>query len=495
MLNPRLEAIRRRIAGDEPLLLIEAPAGYGKTEEAVQAAAAIAPELQDGRYVLFLTHTNGARETFNRRLRGGAAVMKTIHALAAELVDLYAAPLGLPRPLEPFRGRPSFDAMITNAIGVLRRRPEVACGLALRHPVILVDEYQDCTTEQAELVDLVARSAPCRLRLFGDDLQAIYEFAGKPVDFARMTAQHPTVALTTPWRWRTQPDMQRFVVEARTALVAGNPIDLRKPPSCVTVDTWDGPVPGPNQEGHAPECITALRARLGANAVVLTHHKAHALGLRRKLPGYGQYHEGADHEPARAILDQVVAAAGAPTALASLLVSAMEQWGQGMTKPYRDQALEICTVDGIRIGTKKKIARFAQICEELYRDPTVARWLHCLRRVLDGDHGITGWRVLRGDQIFVLAKLRPGPEDDPIALLHAASYARSMGRIAPAKGFTVIHKAKGLQFDEVALPYCAGTLFKDDLPSRRRMYVAISRAQHRLHFLIPRNDPTPLLRV
>jgi superfamily I DNA/RNA helicase len=58
----------------------------------------------------------------------------------------------------------------------------------------------------------------------------------------------------------------------------------------------------------------------------------------------------------------------------------------------------------------------------------------------------------------------------------------------------VIHKAKGLEFGAVALPYCAGSHFGDDLPSRRRMYVAISRAQHRIHFFIPMNDPTPLLR-
>ena len=475
--------------------MIEAPAGYGKTQEAVQAAETIAAGLPKGRYVLFLTHTNAARETFNRRLTGRAAVMKTIHSLAGELVDLYAGPLGLPRPLEPFHGRPSFADMVTRAISVLRRRPEVARGLALRYPVILVDEYQDCTAEQAELVDVVAAAAAIRLRLFGDDLQAIYEFAGAPVDFAALTKRHPTTSLGTPWRWREQPGMRDFVVKARRALVAGVPIDLRRPPSCVTVAVWDGKVPGPNQEGHAPECIAALRARLSRHAVVLTHYNAHALGLRRKLPGYGPYHEGADYEPAKLLLDQVVESVGNPTALIGLLVTAMQRWGQGMTQPYRDQVRQICTPDGIQLGAKKKVAAFAKICEELYREPTAACWLRCLRGILAGDHGIPGWRVLRGDQLFLLSRLRPGPEDDPIALLNAASHARSAAMGGPSKGFMVIHKAKGLQFDEVALPYCAGSLFGLDLASRRRMYVAISRAQHRLLFLIPRSDPTPLLRL
>ncbi len=187
MTDAELEALRRRIAGPEPLLLVEAPAGYGKTHEAVIAAQEIAPSLALGRAVLFLTHTNGARETFNRRLRGGAAVMKTIHALAAELVELYASPLGLPKPLDPFNGRPSFDDMIGLALKILTGRPEVAIGLANRYPVILVDEYQDCDAAQHHFVELIATAAPTRLRLFGDDLQAIFDWGPARVDFASMT--------------------------------------------------------------------------------------------------------------------------------------------------------------------------------------------------------------------------------------------------------------------------------------------------------------------
>jgi hypothetical protein len=493
--DPNLEQIRQRIAGPEALLVIEAPAGYGKTQEAVEAARNISTTLPDGSYVLFLTHTNAARQTFNQRLRGGAAVMKTIHALADEIVDLYAAPLELPRPLQPFRDQPSFDAMIRDAIGILQRRPEVARGLALRYPVILVDEYQDCVVEQARLIDVIAAAAPTRLRLFGDDLQAIYEFVGDPVDFATLASRGPTLRLVTPWRWKNQPDMRRFVVSTRDALLNGAPIDLRKPPTCVTVTVWDGSVPSRHQEGHVPACLSALRARLGGATAVLTHHNTHALGLRRKLPGHGGYHEGSDHQPAQTILEHAVAAAGDPQALVALLVSAMENWGVGMTKPYREQINQICTPEGVQVGNKKKILLFAQLCQDLYAAPTVNRWLDCLRRVVDGDHGIAGWKVLRGDQLYLLTSLWPSSGEDPTALLRAASHSRAARRAPPTNGFMVIHKAKGLQFDEVALPYCCGALFTDDLPSRRRLYVAISRAQRRLHFLIPKDDPTPLLRL
>jgi hypothetical protein len=494
MPTTELEAIRERITGPEPRLMIEAPAGYGKTYEAVLAAERIAPTLPIGRKVLFLTHTNAARETFNRRLRGGAAVMRTIHSFAAELVELYAAPLGLPRPLDPPHDKPAFSDIIRLAADILNRRPEVALGLAARHPVILVDEYQDCDEDQHAFIQAVSAAAPTRLRLFGDDLQAIYDFDGTPIDFAAMIKSSPAVRLTTPWRWRDQDEMRAFIVEARRALVAGEAVDLTDPPRCVTVERWEGEAPRAKQEGHVPECINTLRPYLTGNTVILTNHNVHALGLMKRLPQGGRYHEGADHEPARVLLEEVVEGEGNYRKLVDLLVKAMSQWGKGMTKPYRDQAADICTAEGVEVGSKKKIVPFARLCDELYTDPTVAQWLRCLRKVLDGAHGIDGWKVLRGDQLYLLARLRPGPSDDAGALLHVEARARDAVRPAPQKGFMVIHKAKGLEFGAVALPYCAGSHFGDDLPSRRRMYVAISRAQHRIHFFIPMNDPTPLLR-
>jgi DNA helicase-2/ATP-dependent DNA helicase PcrA len=493
MTTTGLSSQRDRIAGHDPILLVEAPAGHGKTEEAVVAAQRAAQDLGPGREILFLTHTNGARDTFNRRLGRSAAVMKTIHSLAAEIVDLYTAPLGLPRPLQPYDAAPTFDDMVRHATDLLKRRPELARGLAVRHPLILVDEYQDCTEDQHALVQLIAGAGPVRLRLFGDHLQGIFDFAGTQVDWKALSAVHPTVTLETPWRWKDNPDMANFLLDARAALLAGEPIDLRSRPSCISVHRWEGPVPGPGQEGHAPACLDVLKKCSGEGTVVLTHHNIHALGLRRKLPGRGSYHEGSDHDPARRMLEEVVAASGNAPALGSLLVRAMHEWGTGMTKPYREQVSQICQPDGVVIGKRQKVLGLARLCERLYERPTTAQWLWCLRKVLAGAHGVDSWRFLRGDPLYLLARLHPGEADDPLALLHAEARARDATRKAPKRGFMTIHKAKGLEFDAVAIPYCAGSLFADDLPSRSRMYVALSRAQSQLHLLVPAEDPSPLL--
>ena len=54
MKNLEPEAIRERIAGPEPLLLINAPAGYGKTHEAVSAAQT--PAINNSTSTLVRSH-------------------------------------------------------------------------------------------------------------------------------------------------------------------------------------------------------------------------------------------------------------------------------------------------------------------------------------------------------------------------------------------------------------------------------------------------------
>lgn len=49
---------------------------------------------------------------------------------------------------------------------------------------IYVDEYQDCSTAQHDIVLKLARDLPCRV--LGDPLQAIFDFAGQtPVQWER----------------------------------------------------------------------------------------------------------------------------------------------------------------------------------------------------------------------------------------------------------------------------------------------------------------------
>ncbi len=97
------EAARAALRSDAYTVLVEAPAGTGKTYEAVDVALDLANALPDRREILLLAHTNAAVDEFRSRSRAAKAPVRatTFDALATELLAPYARTLGLGYPLRP----------------------------------------------------------------------------------------------------------------------------------------------------------------------------------------------------------------------------------------------------------------------------------------------------------------------------------------------------------------------------------------------------------
>jgi DNA helicase-2/ATP-dependent DNA helicase PcrA len=91
-----------------------------------------------------------------------------------------------------------------------------------------VDEYQDCSVAQHELVLKLARDLPCRL--LGDPLQGIFDFNEQPVDWERdVSANFESLGqMGTPHRWNragTQA-IGIWLGEVRHQLEQRQPIDM-----------------------------------------------------------------------------------------------------------------------------------------------------------------------------------------------------------------------------------------------------------------------------
>jgi hypothetical protein len=124
-----------------------------------------------------------------------------------------------------------------------RQWPELykACSLLLDNSFIrrilrasysglYVDEYQDCSAMQHELILRLARDLPCRL--LGDPLQGIFDFNQSPVDWERdISATFACLGqMQTPHRWNRAgtPAIGAWLTGVRDRLENRQPVDLTR---------------------------------------------------------------------------------------------------------------------------------------------------------------------------------------------------------------------------------------------------------------------------
>jgi DNA helicase II / ATP-dependent DNA helicase PcrA len=77
-----------------------------------------------------------------------------------------------------------FANIIYHSFTLLKERPEILEYVSSKFAWILVDEFQDTTDLQVEILGLIADAGRTRFLLVGDPLQSIYSFAGARPDLA-----------------------------------------------------------------------------------------------------------------------------------------------------------------------------------------------------------------------------------------------------------------------------------------------------------------------
>ncbi len=118
-----------------------------------------------------------------------------------------------------------FDDLLLNALKLLRETDEVRRQYQAQFRHVLVDEYQDTNSLQAEMVDLLA--AGCgNLSVVGDDFQCIYTWRGADfrniMEFPKI---HPDARIVKlEQNYRSVPGILRIA----NACIAGNPHQFQK---------------------------------------------------------------------------------------------------------------------------------------------------------------------------------------------------------------------------------------------------------------------------
>ncbi|NKI70264.1 AAA family ATPase [Collimonas pratensis] len=203
-----------------------APAGYGKTHLIAMAVKASSQRQ------LILTHTYAGVNAIKKKMQTLAvpASRYQIDTIASWTLRLC---LYFPNTSKWNKEYPSGKewAKLYEAGTALLAKPFVERFVRSSYSGVYVDEYQDCSSQQHTLVEAIGKHLSCRL--LGDPMQAIFDFADKPVDWERDVYPHYQLLgeLKKPWRWHSAgaPELGGWLDEASKRLRAGEKISITTP--------------------------------------------------------------------------------------------------------------------------------------------------------------------------------------------------------------------------------------------------------------------------
>ena len=237
------DAVHVALRSSAPLVVVEAPAGCGKTHQGAEYAREVASDHSPGR-PLILTHTHAACSVFAARTKGACAPVdiRTIDSIIGHIATAYHAGLGLPSDIAAWlrqNAKTGHQELALKVARLLKRHPMIAAAVARRHPVVICDEHQDSSGDQhATVMALYEQGA--RLRVFSDPVQRIFRTktlkgSHPPCDWDALRKNADACAeLDYPHRWdQGCARLGNWTLQARELLKSNGVIDLRDglPPS------------------------------------------------------------------------------------------------------------------------------------------------------------------------------------------------------------------------------------------------------------------------
>jgi DNA helicase-2/ATP-dependent DNA helicase PcrA len=503
------DSVHAALRSDAPLVVVEAPAGCGKTTKGADYAREIALADATNR-LLIMTHTHAACSVFAERTKGaGSRVeIRTIDSVIAHIASAYHAGLGLPADIASWirQHQDGYAELALSVAALLQRYPMIVASLAKRHRVVICDEHQDSSGEQHSIV-MALQAHGARLRIFGDPMQKIFKERARvstcvPCDWDGLTRQaHAFEQLDVPHRWTSGcPQLGQWALAARRALKTGGTIDLRSglPPS-VTVVFAENQSRRNFEYQLSPQDRRQIDTfeRGQASLLILTRYNDTARSFRgffnRRIPLW----EGHTRPGLEKLVDAIAAGQGDCTALAAAIVTFMGDVGKGFSPSAFGNRFEKEVRDGCTGNCRGIPATIQELARFLVKEPNhcgVARMLCRLSELATADSNFTDVKIDCRKEFWEATRLGDfDTADNGFAeITHRRIYSRPK---PPDKAISTIHKAKGLECESVIVMPCDARTFPDKHDARCLLYVAISRAKSRLLLVVSRMSPSPLLTI
>lgn len=498
------------LRSDAHRVVVEAPAGTGKTHQAASYARDAAAKLKKGQRVLILAHTHAACDVFSSRTADLAAKLKigTIDSLVAMIGKVYHRALDLPQDIEAWsvdQGSESYANLARRVRILLNRSPGVAGAIVERHPIVICDEHQDASEDQHRIVDALAR-AGARLRFFGDPMQDIFT-TGQERQAQRLRWQEicrtsdARERLDTAHRWANgSPELGAWVLEQRELLRDGGSIDLRgRLPNGLQLFRADNLSPrfgGYQLDADSRRPIMAL-VRNSPNLMVLTAHSATVFGLHAfwgwRIPIWEGY--------TRNGLSDLIAAcrrgAGNSVALGRALCVFLEGVGKGFSASAFGSRLIHELETQCAKPCRGKPAEIQSIARVILQNPThigVGAALDLIHILMRTSESFSELRIDLRREFSEARRIQAHPELVNVMARLAHQRGGEKGQL-PAQAISTVHKSKGLETRSAMLIPCDSSSMAESEKNRCVLYVALSRACEQMALVVPRNNPSPFFRL
>jgi hypothetical protein len=338
---------------------------------------------------------------------------------------------------------------------------------------LFVDEYQDCTQMQHQLLSAIADIIPCRV--LGDPLQGIFGFAGGNLSWSKdvETSFPPIGELTMPWRWNGKnEELGRWLLNVRRQLIAGDPVDLSSGPV-----RWSACTPD-NQRSQAYGLLKA-----SGQVVAIRKWPNDAHDFARNLGGSYPSMEEMDCKDLLAFASDMDRFHGNKRAARILQLA-----GDCMTEVSSELATIRCAFEEDRVpdpARMRKHRRVAEALAEVSMGSDTQTVLLAMRRISE----VPGAKLFRAElwreTTRTLVEFDRGNHESRYKAAWATrNRMRTLGRAIENRLVSRTLLIKGLEFDHALL--LNGDEFED--PRRpgdgaKHFYVAITRGSRSLTVL------------
>ena len=336
-------------------------------------------------------------------------------------------------------------------------------------------------------------------------MQGVYQSGGAtdlPQRWESLKALADAVGeLDVPHRWL--PDnrpLGDWILQAREDLRRGACLDLKRAlPDAVRVIRANNQARAYGAYQLEREPASEIRSIVrGSNSVlVLASQNRLVNSLRaffgRRIPIW----EGHTRDYLVPLAEAMKESVGDPSALCRSVVDFLQDVAVGFSPSAYGIRLISEVKSGCSKATRGKPEKLQELGRLLLAEPDhrgVARLLRDLWSRTRQDPAFKDVQVDYPAEYWDAVRLG-GFRDVDEGLSELAHRRANVRRPLPSRAISTVHKAKGLECQDVVIVPCDSLRFADRDSARCALYVAISRATESLTLVVPIDDPSPLISV